>query len=83
MKFTNPDHRTVPSKCRDLLDALGLQEPLYFVADTFYGCKTVPLRLRGSGSHLISRVRRTTVAYLPIPTPTGRRKRGRPACTAR
>jgi hypothetical protein len=78
VKFTNRDHRTLPGKCCDLLDALGLQEPFYFVADAFYGCKTVALRLRGSGSHLISRVRRTAVAYLPIPTPTGRRKRGRP-----
>jgi len=78
VKFTNRDHRTLPSKCCDLLEGLALGEPFYFVADAYYGCKTVAQRLRGSGSHLISRVRRTAVAYLPAPTPTGRRKRGRP-----
>ncbi|MGH7461858.1 MAG: transposase, partial [Longimicrobiales bacterium] len=78
VKFTNRDHRTLPGKCCDLLDTLGLGEPFYFVADAFYGCKTVAQRLRGSDSHLISRVRRTAVAYLPAPTPSGRRKRGRP-----
>ena len=76
LKFTNRDHRTLPSKCCDLLERLGLAEPFYFVSDAFYGCKTVAQRLRGS--HLISRVRRNAVAYLPAPTPTGRRKRGRP-----
>lgn len=78
VKFTNRDHRTLPGKCCDLLDSLGLEEPFYFVADAYYGCKTVALRLRGSASHLISRVRRSAVAYLPAPAPAGRRKRGRP-----
>lgn len=78
VKFTNRDHRTLPGKCCDLIDSLGLEEPFYFVADAFYGCKTVALRLRGSASHLISRVRRSAVAYLPAPPPAGRRKRGRP-----
>jgi hypothetical protein len=78
VKFTNRDQRTLPGKCCDLLDSLGLEEPFYFVADAYYGCKTVALRLRGSASHLISRVRRSAVAYLPAPAPAGRRKRGRP-----
>ena len=41
LKFTNRDHRTLPGKCCDLLDSLGLEEPFYFVADAFYGCQTV------------------------------------------
>lgn len=77
VKFTNRDHRTLPGKCCDLIDSLGLKEPFYFVADAFYGCRTVALRLRGTASHLISRVRSSAVAYLPAPT-ARRRKRGRP-----
>lgn len=78
VKFTNRDHRTLPGKCCDLIETLGLGEPCYFVADAFYGCKTVAVRLRGSDSDLISRVRRTAVAYLPAAVPPGQRRRGRP-----
>jgi hypothetical protein len=78
VKFTNRDHRTLPSKCCDLLDSLALGESFYFVADAYYACAAVAQRLRTSGSHLISRVRRNAVAYIPAPTPRGRRKRGRP-----
>jgi hypothetical protein len=78
VKFTNRDHRTLPGKCCDLLDSLALGQSFYFVADAYYACATVAQRLRASGSHLISRVRRNTVAYLAAAAPRGPRKRGRP-----
>jgi DDE superfamily endonuclease len=61
VKFTNRDHRTLPSKCCDLLDGLALGEPFYFVADAYYASTTVVQRLRASGSHLVSRVRLSRV----------------------
>lgn len=78
VKFTNRDHRTLPGKCCDLLDALALGEPFYLVADAYYACRKVAERMLWSGSHLISRVRRSTVAYRPVHAPHGPRKRGRP-----
>ena len=78
VKFTNRDHRSLPGKCCDLIDALALGEPFYLVADAYYACATVGERLRAGGSHLVSRLRRSAVAYLPVPTPSGPRHRGRP-----
>lgn len=66
VKFTNRGHRTLPGKCCDLLDSLGLEEPFYFVADAYYGCKTVALRLRGSASHLIRPCRRSPLLTLIV-----------------
>jgi hypothetical protein len=78
VKFNNRDHRTLPGKCCDLLASLSLAEPFYFVADAYYACRSVAQRLQASGSHLVSRVRRNTVAYHPAPALTARRQRGRP-----
>jgi hypothetical protein len=78
VKFTNRDHRALPGRCCDLLDSVALGQSFYFVADAYYACATVAQRLRTSGSHLISRVRRSAVAYIPAAIPRGPRKRGRP-----
>jgi len=76
--FSNRDHPTLLDKMILLLDSLGLKQSFYFVADAYYACATVAQRLRASGSHLISRVRRSAVAYIPAAAPRGPRKRGRP-----
>ena len=78
VKFTNRDQQTLPQKFGHLLDSLDLGEPFYLVADAYYACQQVALHLQRSGSHLISRVRRSTVAYEPVPVDSGPRARGRP-----
>ena len=76
--FTNRDKRTLPKKFLSLVEALGIAEPVYLVADAYYACSTMALGLVQTGSHLISRLRKTSVAFEPIPPAEGKRKRGRP-----
>jgi hypothetical protein len=78
VKFTNRDQQTLPVKFATLLDSLGIAEPLYLVADAYYACQQIALRLQRTGSYLIARVRRSTSAYQPVPVDSGPRKRGRP-----
>ena len=76
--FSNRDQRTLPKKFLSLVEALGIAEPVYLVADAYYACRTMALGLIQAGSHLISRLRKTCVAFEPIPPTEGKRKRGRP-----
>jgi hypothetical protein len=76
--FSNRDQRTLPKKFLSLVEALGIAEPVYLVADAYYACHTVALGLIQAGSHLISRLRKTSVAFEPIPSTEAKRKRGRP-----
>jgi DDE superfamily endonuclease len=78
VKFTNRDQKTLPQKFGDLLESLGIGEPFYLVADAYYACQQIVSRLRCSGSYLVSRVRRSTSAHLPVPVGSTPRKRGRP-----
>jgi len=78
VKLTNRDQRTLPTKFANLLDLLAIPEPIYLVADAYYACQQIALRLQRNGSHLISRVRRNTAAYQPVPLDHGPRRRGRP-----
>ena len=77
VKFTNRDQKTLPVKFADLLDAVDLGERFYLVADAYYACQQVALRLLRSGCHLISRVRSTASAYRPAPAQVTPGKRGR------
>ena len=76
--FSNRDKRTLPKKFLSLVETLGIAEPVYLVADAYYACRTMALGLVQSGSHLVSRLRKTCVAFEPVPPPEGKRKRGRP-----
>ncbi len=76
--FSNRDKRTLPKKFLSLVEALGIAEPVYLVADAYYACRTMALGLIQAGSHWISRLRKTCVAFEPIPPTEGKRKRGRP-----
>ena len=77
--FSNRDHRTLLDRMVELLDSLGINEPVYLLADAYYSCRKITRALLRSGSHLISRVRITSVAYEPIaPSPNGKKARGRP-----
>ncbi len=79
VKFTNRDKRTLPGKFGDLIESLDLGEPFTLVADAYYACGHMAMRLLKCGCHLLSRVRCTAVAFLPPPSvdPTAR-GRGRP-----
>jgi hypothetical protein len=79
VKFTNRDHRTLIQKMLTLLsEVTDVYPPFYFLADTYYACRTMGRGLLSQGHHLISRVRSNSVAYLPVTAPTGKRSRGRP-----
>jgi hypothetical protein len=73
--FTNRDKRTLPRKFLSLVEDLGIDEPVYLVADAYYACRTIALGLVASGSDLLSRLRKNSVAYQPV---SGKPKRGRP-----
>ena len=78
VKFSNRDHKTLPVKFANLLDSLDIGERFYLVADAYYACQQIGLRLLLAGCHLVSRVRRTSSAYLPVAVDNLPRRRGRP-----
>jgi len=75
--FSNRDQRTLPKKFLSLLEALGVAEPVYLVADAYYASAKLICPLLAAGHHLVTRVRRNAVAYRPAPVPR-RRRSGRP-----
>ncbi len=77
--FSNRDKRTLLDKMILLIDALGIQEPFYFVADAYYASGKIVRGLLAQGNHLVRRVKRNSVAYYPAtPPPKAQRRRGRP-----
>ncbi len=76
--FSNRDQRTLPNKFLSLVEALGIAEPVYLVADAYHECQTMALGPIQAGSHLISRLGKNSVALEPIPSTEAKRKRGRP-----
>jgi len=77
--FNNNDKRTLLDKMVLLLKSLPMEEhPYYFVADAYYAARKIILGLLKEGHHLISRVRRTAVAYETPSALEGKKKRGRP-----
>lgn len=77
--FTNRDSRTLLDRMVEMIGALGIDTPVYLLADAYYSCRKITRALLRSGSHLISRVRITSVAHEPIvPVRNDKRGRGRP-----
>jgi len=78
--FSNRDKRTLLDKMVLLIDALGMNEPFYFVADAYYATGKIVRGLLAKGNHLVTRVRSNSVAYFPAtpPPPSAPRRRGRP-----
>ena len=78
--FSNRDKRTLLDKMILLIDSLGMNEPFYFVADAYYATGNIVRGLLAKGNHLVTRVRRNSVAYFPAtpPPPATPRRRGRP-----
>ena len=78
--FSNRDKRTLLDKMILLLNSLGIEEPCIFVADAYYATGKIVRGLLAKGNHLVTRVRRNSVAYFPAtpPPPATPRRRGRP-----
>ena len=76
--FSNRDKRTLLDKMILLLSSLAISQPFYFVADAYYASRKVIQGVLAQGNHLVTKVRRNAVAYLPAPVPKGPKKRGRP-----
>ena len=76
--FSNRDQRTLLDKMILLIDALDIQEPFYFVADAYYATGKIVRGLLAEGNHLVTRVKRNSVAYYPATPPGALRRRGRP-----
>jgi len=77
--FSNRDQRTLLDTMIYLLNRLGMNEPFYFLADAYYASGGVVRGLLEKGNHLVTRVKRNSVAYRPAqPTVQGPRGRGRP-----
>jgi len=76
--FSNRDKRTLLDKMILLIHALGIQEPFYFVADAYYASGDIVRGLLANGNHLVTRVKRNSVAYYPAMQPETPRHRGRP-----
>jgi len=77
--WSNRDHRTLLDKLVLLFLALApaLEAPVILVADAYYASRKVIVPLLAAAHHLVTRVRKNTVAYEPAPRPK-RRRRGRP-----
>jgi hypothetical protein len=74
--LSNRSKKTLLNKMIDLLNTLAIPLPYYFVADAYYSCKTVIEDLLKYGNHLISRVKKNSVAYYPAAkSPKGKRGR--------
>jgi DDE superfamily endonuclease len=72
----NADQRTLLDRMLSLVWSVGLTQTFYFVADAYYASGKIIKGLLAQGSHLVSRMRSSSVAYeLPVAKV---RKRGRP-----
>lgn len=77
--WSNRDSRTLLDKLATLFFSLVpyFEKRLILVADAYYASRKIILPLLHEGHHLISRVRRNSVAFEPAVTPKGKRPRGR------
>lgn len=77
--WSNRHRRTLLDKLVALFLPIAelLNRPAILLADAFYASRKIIRPLLQAGHHLTTRVRITTVAFLPAPQPK-KRKRGRP-----
>jgi hypothetical protein len=74
--FSNRTKLTQLDKMVLMADSLGLPE-FYFIADSYYSARKVMAALLKKGNHLVTRVRKNAVAYMPAGASTGTAKKGR------
>ena len=77
--FSNRDQRSLLDKLVQMFLPVAslLTDPALLVADAYYASRKVILPLLEADHHLVTRVRRNTVAWHP-PAPASKRQRGRP-----
>jgi hypothetical protein len=77
--FTNRDHRSLLDKLAQLFLSLApsIGGPLLLVADAYYASRKIITPLLAQQHHLITRVRKNSIAYRPAP-PRKTPRRGRP-----
>jgi len=75
--LSNRDKRTLMDKMVKLLISITSQYPYYFVADSYYACKTIIHGVLRNGNHLVSRVKTNAVAYESANPQKHKGKRGR------
>ena len=78
--FSNRDQRTLLDKMVLLIDALGVKEPFYFVADAYYATGKIVRGLLAKENHLVTRVKSNSVAWFQAtpPAPGKPKPKGRP-----
>jgi hypothetical protein len=76
--WSNRDQRTLLDKMAEMfLQIVRHGLPALLVADAYYATRKMILPLLGEGSHLVTRLRKTSVAFFPVAAPA-KAKRGRP-----
>jgi hypothetical protein len=74
--FSNRQSKSLLDKMIDLVDALVIPIPYYMALDAYYAAKPIVRGLLKTGAHLVTHVRKNSVAYKPAePTPKGKRGR--------
>ena len=76
--FSNRCRRTLYDKLLKSLNLLELHNSYYLVVDAYYAVAKMAEGLINNGNHLITRVKKNAVAYMPASTEPGKQKRGRP-----
>jgi len=61
-----------------MIKSLGLSEKFYLVLDAYYASRGILSQVLKDGSHVVSRLRKNAVAYLPAPKVNEAKGRGRP-----
>lgn len=76
--WSNRDARTLLDKMAEMfLQMIRNGQPALLVADAYYATRKMILPLLKDGSHLVTRLRKTSVAFFPVSAPA-KPKRGRP-----
>jgi hypothetical protein len=77
--LSNRDSRTLLDKMLTLVGSIELTRPFYFVADAYYASGKMMAGLLLQGNHLVTRMRKSAVAYeLFVPSGKGGKRPGRP-----
>lgn len=76
--FSNRCLRTLYDKLLQSINLMSFNSSYYFVADAYYAVVKMAEGLLKNGNHLITRVRKNAIAYLPAEPQKGKPQRGRP-----
>jgi len=66
LTFSNRCKKTLYDKLLSAINLLEIDEPFYFVADTYYVVAKMVVGLLKNNNHLIMRVKKNAVAYVPV-----------------